>query len=221
MTVSQRLCVGVYGGTFDPVHHGHLRTALELREQLNIDRLHLVPCHQPSHRAPPMATALQRLAMLRLAVEGCEGLVVDDREIRRGGVSYSIDTLREMRGEVALDAALGLIVGADAFLALPSWKEWRQLADLAHLIVMRRPGADVSLSGELKSWAEPRMATAAALRERSAGAVILLEQTQLAISSSHIRALCAAGASPRFLLPDRVLDYLNTHHLYVAPENRH
>jgi nicotinate-nucleotide adenylyltransferase len=216
MPIKSRLRLGVLGGTFDPVHHGHLRSALELYETLGLDRLHLVPCHYPSHRGAPLATPAQRLAMLQSAIEGCAGLVADDCEIRRGGVSYSIDTLRSLREEAGPDAALCLILGADAFVGLPGWKEWQRLRDYAHIVVMRRPGSQLHLADELKALVSAHALPAAALGEQPSGGVIMLEQTQLAISSSHIRALCASGRSPRFLLPDSVIDYLLKHHIYAA-----
>lgn len=209
--------VGIFGGTFDPVHNGHLRTALEVAEQLALDELRLVPANSPPHRPAPLATAAERLRMLRLAADASPGFVVDDRELVRGGPSYSIDTLRALRDECGPRARLCLIVGLDAFAAIHTWKEWRKLAEFAHLVVVQRPGAALAPDAQAAAWVEERLSREAerALAGEAQGSIVRLELTQLAISATQIRQLLAAGRSPRYLLPDAVLDYIRENRIYT------
>jgi nicotinate-nucleotide adenylyltransferase len=210
--------IGVFGGTFDPVHNGHLRTALELVGALRLDELRLIPCHTPATRVLPATTPGQRLAMLRLAIADCPPLRCDDREIRRGGTSYTIDTLRSLRAELGASARLCLIIGADAFAALDSWKEWDRQVDLAHIAVLERPGERAAHSPALARWVAAHRADniEQALGQAACGSILALQLTQLAISATRIRALLAAGDTPRFLLPDAVLDYIRQHHIYES-----
>lgn len=209
--------IGVFGGTFDPIHFGHLRPALELREQLSLQRLHLIPSAVPPHRDAPLATAEQRLAMLRLAVEGQAGFVVDEREIQRTGPSFMVDTLASLRDEEA-ETPLCLILGVDAFLGLPGWHQWQRLTELAHIVVAHRPGwslHDTSMPRELRQMAQGRWLTdATALRSKVAGGVLLQSVTQLDISSTDIRERIAAGKSANYLLPVSVWQYIQTQDLY-------
>jgi nicotinate-nucleotide adenylyltransferase len=215
-SATQRSGIGVFGGTFDPVHFGHLRAAHEVREILGLADFRLVPAGQPPHRDPPLATPQQRLAMLRRAVGPVPGISVDDREVRRSGWSYMVDTLGEMRAEAG-SAPIVLVVGQDAANHLDGWHRWKSLFELAHLAVMRRPGAVFGWHGELKRSMEQRLVNdPAPLRSRPAGRVLLLDVTQLAISSTDIRRQLQAGRSPRFLLPDSVLDYIREQRLYFA-----
>jgi nicotinate-nucleotide adenylyltransferase len=207
--------IGVYGGTFDPVHYGHLRTALEAFETLGLDEMRLTPCRVPAHRDAPGASAEDRLAMLAAALRGAEpGFVVDPRELQREGPSYMIDTLASLRAELG-DAPLCLIVGQDAFHGLPGWRRWRELFDFAHLAVMRRPDAAMNLAEELaRTMALRRAETAEALRDGPAGRILCLEVTQLAISASAIRRTIRDGRSPRYLAPDPVLALIRERGLY-------
>lgn len=206
--------VGIFGGTFDPVHFGHLRAAVEAREKLGLSDFRLLPAGQPPHRADTVAGGNQRLEMLRLAIAGCTDLTVDDREVRRAGYSYMSDTLAEIRSEAA-EAPIMLMIGQDAANALDSWHDWRRLFELAHLVVMRRPDAHFACVGELRTEIERRrVRDPARLHECAAGRVLSLEITQLDISSTHIRALLASGRSPRFLLPDPVLEFILAQGLY-------
>jgi nicotinate-nucleotide adenylyltransferase len=208
--------VGIFGGTFDPVHFGHLRAAVEAREKLGLADFRLLPAGRPPHRSDTVANGEQRLEMLRLAIDGCPDLRVDDREVRRAGYSYMVDTLAEIRGEAG-QAPLLLMIGQDAANALDGWHEWRRLFELAHLVVMRRPDAHFNCGGELRRQIEGRRVhDAAKLQQQPAGRVLSLEITQLDISSTHIRFLLAAGRSARFLLPDRVIDYIREEGLYGA-----
>lgn len=210
--------IGLLGGTFDPVHNGHLRTALEVLGALALDRLHLVPVNTPALRAPALATPAQRAEMLRIATAGETRIVVDERELRRGGVSYSVDTLRELRRETGEGDSLCLVLGEDAFAGLERWKEWQRLLDYAHLVVLTRPGDTPVPRGALAAWSEQHLAgdAAQALARASRGSLVRLELTQLAISSTQVRALLAAGRSPRYLLPDGVLEYIRLNGIYAA-----
>ncbi len=206
--------IGVLGGTFDPVHFGHLRPALELYEMLGLDQLRMIPCGIPPHRDLPRASGAQRLAMLQLALTDEPGLVIDQRELQRPGPSYMVDTLISLREELG-GVPLALIIGMDAFHGLERWHRWRELVDLCHLIVAHRPGWLAPAEGELAALLAARqVGDAAALRGRPAGGVGFCAVTQLDISASRIRELVRVGQSPRFLLPDPVLDYITTAGLY-------
>ena len=209
--------IGILGGTFDPVHNGHLRTALEVAELLALDELRLVPSSVPPHRGAPLASAAERLRMLQLATDVQPGFVVDDRELVRGGASYTIDTLRSLRAELGATARLCLVVGLDAFAAIDTWKEWRALGEHAHIVVVQRPGAALALREAVARWATTRLAADAgkALADAAHGAILRLELTQLAISATHIRELLAQGRSPRYLLPDAVLDHILENRIYT------
>ncbi|MBL8258812.1 MAG: nicotinate-nucleotide adenylyltransferase [Candidatus Competibacteraceae bacterium] len=213
--------VGVLGGTFDPIHYGHLRPALEVLELLALAEVRFVPCRIPAHRETPSVTAEQRLELVRLATAGQPGFVADDRELRRPGPSYMVDTLSSLRQELGDGAPLCLIVGGDAFRELHTWRRWQELTDLAHLVVMQRPGASPALPPALEAFVAPRVAReAAALLQQPAGLVRFQAITQLAISATQIRQLLARGQSVRYLLPEAVLAHIHDRALYrpsVAP----
>lgn len=208
--------IGIFGGTFDPVHYGHLRAATEASELLPLDRFHLLPAGSPPHRSRTFASAGHRLAMLALATDEYPELLVDDREVRREGESYMVDTLAEIRSETN-DTPLVLMVGQDAVNRLDGWYQWRRLFELAHLVVMRRPGSRHEYSGELFEELQPRLIDdPELLTGKPAGCVLPLEVTQLEISSTGIRDLIASHRSPRFLLPESVIEYIEKHGLYRA-----
>ena len=208
--------IGVFGGTFDPVHHGHLRPALELLESLQLQEVRMIPSAVPPHRDSPIASEQTRLAMLQLAVVDEPRLVVDEREIRRGGSSYMVDTLRSLRDEKG-DVPLCLLLGSDAFLGLPDWHEWRELLTLAHIVVAHRPGWQMEKSemGELSGLLDNcEVSSVSALSAKPAGHILLQQVTPLAISATGIRRMINEGKSARFLMPDRVWDYIRTNKLY-------
>ncbi|MCB2264212.1 MAG: nicotinate-nucleotide adenylyltransferase [Candidatus Thiosymbion ectosymbiont of Robbea hypermnestra] len=207
--------IGVFGGTFDPIHFGHLRPALELLQGLPLREIRFVPLRTAVHRTQPVATAAQRLAMVRAAVAGQPGFVADDRELRRTGDSYSYDTLASLRAELGPRLPICLLTGRDAFAELPTWYRWRDIADLAHWVVMRRPGADAATDPELRHWMAPRLATDPAVLPRTPGGRVLFRDvTQLDISATAIRARIALGLSPGFLLPEGVLAFIEREGLY-------
>lgn len=196
--------LAVLGGTFDPVHIGHLRVAWEAAEALDAD-VRLMPAQVPPHRPPPVASARQRARMLQLALAGQDRLTLDTRELDRPGPSYTFDTLQSLRTEFGDARSLILLLGADAFAGLPGWHRWRELFELAHIVVLTRPGHAMAWPAELAGQAVPRRAESAQrLREAPAGYVLELAVTPLEISASHVRALLAAGREPRWLLPEAV-----------------
>ncbi len=200
--------LGIFGGTFDPVHYGHLRTAFEMLQALDFGEVRFIPCGDPPHRGHTFASAAQRLAMVQAAVSSQPGFVVDDREVRRDGPSFSVDTLRSLRGEFP-DTPMGLIVGMDAFLGLPEWHRWDEILDLAHIIVAHRPGwraPDYGALGDL--LAERGTHSVERLHTAIAGLVHIHAVTQLEIASTDIRELIAIGRDPRFLMPDAVIEVL-------------
>ena len=208
--------VGVFGGTFNPVHYGHLRSALELVERLDLTRLHLMPCAVPPHREAPSCSAEDRAAMVELAVAGEPRLCCDTRELGREGVSYTIDSLLHLRSEVGHGHSLCLVMGCDAVHNINTWHRWRELLEVAHIAVIARPGWHIPEHGEVADWlAQHRVEGAAVLHERAAGGLLLQELRPLAISSTEIRDLLAKGRSARYLLPEPVLDYIQDRQLYT------
>lgn len=209
--------LGVFGGTFDPVHFGHLRPAVELREALGLDEVRMVPCRLPPHRETPGAGADDRLAMLRRGIDGAPGLVIDERELQRPGPSYMVDTLASFRDECG-GQPLCLLLGTDAFLGLASWHRWRELPGLAHIVVAHRPGWALEagkLDPELEAlFHANRVDTPAALTGSPAGAFWLQPVTQLEIAATTIREMVRDGRDPRFLLPQTVAEYIREQGLY-------
>ena len=210
--------IGVLGGTFDPIHYGHLRLAEELAERLELAQVRIVPARVPPHRAAPNVTAEHRLGMVRLALAGNPRFALDDRECRREGPSYSVDTLRALRVELGEDQPVCLLMGVDAYLGLATWSRWQQLYDLAHLVIAERPGFALDPAAMPDALARETSARLgrdlAAVRTRPAGCVLAVDIPPLAISATAIRAALAAGRSARYLLPDAVLDYIGQHRLY-------
>ena len=196
--------IGIFGGTFDPIHFGHLRTAFELLHALRLAEVRLIPAGRPPHRGAPLCDAVHRLAMVRAAVADQPGFVVDEREIRRDGPSYTVTTLRELRAE-APARPICLVVGMDAFLGLPLWHEWRQVFELAHVVVAHRPGWSAPESGALGQLLAARGTRRVDDQHESvAGRIHVRPVTQLEISSTELRDLIVAGQDPRYLLPDAV-----------------
>ena len=196
--------IGIFGGTFDPIHFGHLRTAFELLQALRLSEMRFMPAGNPPHRENTVASAEERLAMVQAAVDDQPGFVVDDREIRREGLSYSVDTMRTLREDFP-DRSLCLIVGMDAFLGLPKWHQWRELLSLAHLVVAHRPGWRAPSMGPLGELLVDRgTGRINDLHEALSGCIYIHAVTQLEISSTEVRKSIAAGRDPRYLMPDAV-----------------
>ena len=201
--------IGVNGGTFDPVHFGHLRPALEVLRACRLDEMRFIPCHVPVHRGAPHASATQRAEMVRRAIAPIPQFVLDTRELARNAPSYMVETLESLRTDFP-GARLVLMMGQDAFAAFDRWHRWEDILELAALVVTRRPGAPAEVPAPLRSavW------TGALADLPSAGAVGMLEVTQLDISSTAIRRLRAAGEPIDFLTPQAVVEYMASHRLY-------
>lgn len=202
--------VGLLGGTFDPIHVGHLRPAVEIRAALDLEHIRLIPARHSPLRDHPGATGADRLAMVRAAVDGEDDLIADGREIGRAGPSYTVETLSELRAELP-DALLFFIMGADAFADFERWHQWRGILERAHLIVARRPDAELTVPAALTGALTDNPDE---LTRSRAGRVWVQAVTQLDISATGIRRAAAAGADLRYLLPEGARRHLEAHRLY-------
>lgn len=205
--------IGILGGTFDPVHCGHLRTALEVAEYFGLADMRLIPGKVPPHRAQPVASPEQRLAMLQLAVAGEQCLRIDGRELHRAGFSYTFDTLVSLRQELGDECPILFTLGFDAFLHFQSWYRWQDILQLAHLVVVHRPGYSLPSAGWYSAWLGTN---AQELSVMPAGKIYPLAVTALEISATDLRKRLKNGRNPRYLLPDSVLDHIKTHQLYCG-----
>lgn len=216
--------LGIFGGTFDPLHVGHLRLAIEAREALSLAEVCLIPAGNPPLRALPHCTAAHRLAMLERALADLPGFGVDPAEVLAAAdnpaPSYTVATLERQRRRHGNRRPLVLLLGADAFARLEAWHRWRELFDLAHVAVATRPGHDIRVGvGDTALDAEfrARKGSAADLAGAPAGRIVPFAITALEISATAIRERLARGLSVRHLVPDPVLDYIETHQLYRTP----
>jgi nicotinate-nucleotide adenylyltransferase len=206
--------IGLLGGTFDPIHIGHLRPAIEARDAIGLAEIRLIPNHIPPHRAHPFCSSEQRLAMVKLAAAENAGFVVDERELRRDTPSWTIDTLIELR-QALPDTPLCFLMGMDSLLGLPGWHRWQELLDHAHLVVSVRPGWQPDYPGEVAELlARHHTMDATALHRRLAGHIWLADNQPLELSATRLRTLLAAGEDPRYLLPPSVADYIRQQGLY-------
>jgi len=210
--------VGVMGGTFDPIHFGHLRLAEDMADALDLERVLFIPAGQPPHRGVPRTAASHRLEMVCRAIAGNPRFVADAREVQRPQPSYTVDTLTALRAELGETQPLWLLLGADAFLGLASWHDWRRLFELANIAVAARPGARLMQSDAimepLKSEISQRQVASGSSARGPAGSVLLRATPPLDISATAIRDTLARHESARYLLPDAVLDYIHEHQLY-------
>jgi nicotinate-nucleotide adenylyltransferase len=195
--------LGIFGGMFDPIHYGHLRTALELKRSVGLEAVHFVPCANPPHRADSMADGQLRLRMVEAALRGEPGFVADPRELERAGLSYMVDTLMSFREEFPA-RPICLLLGMDAFLGLPKWHRWHEVLSLAHVVVAHRPGWHAPLVGALGDLLGEHRAVSAADLAGTSGKILVQPVTQLEISSTDLRASLRAGIDPKFLVPDSV-----------------
>jgi nicotinate-nucleotide adenylyltransferase len=206
--------IGILGGTFDPIHIGHLRMALESYEVLGLAKVHLVPCYEPVHRSLPAASPEDRLAMTVCAADNEPSLYADAREIQRKGPSYTIDTLEEIRQEMP-NTPLCLLIGIDALIGFPTWHRFMEILDFAHLIVAYRPSFQMPTTGVLADIVKSRLQHEKAyIHANLAGGILTLPMTALEISASEIRKQIAMGRNPRYLLPDSVYEYIQQHGIY-------
>jgi len=200
--------IGIFGGSFDPIHYGHLRTALDVQQMLGLERIRLIPLRNPPHRDALHASSEARLEMVKAAIADEPRFQVDDRELRRSGKSYTLDTLISLREELG-GQPLCLVIGTDAFRGFPSWHQPREILKQAHLVVMQRHGET-----PLSIYPERTISTREELHSSEAGRILFLPVTQLEISATRIRTMLRTGRSPRYLLPDQVLSIIEQQKLY-------
>ncbi|HSG89489.1 MAG TPA: nicotinate-nucleotide adenylyltransferase [Pseudomonadales bacterium] len=213
--MSTRRLVVCFGGTFDPVHLGHVDAMDDILAKTACDELRLIPCRVSPHKTRPSATSEQRCAMLELASTGRARVCVDRREVARPGPSFTVDTLAGLRAELGPEVALAWVIGMDALGALDRWSRWEALPGLAHLLVLDRPGADLPAAGPVADLlAARRLASAAALRDAAAGGVWFAHQRPRAVSATELRRRLAAGEDTGGLLPAEVWAYISSHGLY-------
>lgn len=209
--------IGILGGTFDPIHHGHLRLALEMSERLGLEKTHLIVSANPPHRQIPQTPADMRFEMVKLAIENEKKLIADNREIKRKRPSYTVETLLEIRKEFGEDISLCLILGMDAFLGLPTWFEWEKLLELAHLIVTQRPEINQHFSEPLQHLLEKhQIDNKSKLKEKSKGYILFEAVPMLNISATQIRQCFLEKKNPHYLLPESVLTFISQQGLYNA-----
>lgn len=212
--------VGILGGTFDPIHYGHLRLAEEMRELAGLQHIRFIPAGNPPHRDTPKVSAQHRSAMVQLAIADQPAFVLDEREVRRNTKCYTVDTLRELRAEMGVAQPLCLLMGGDAFLQLHTWHEWEQIFDLAHIVVGYRPGFTLekrihSATPLLRQHYQQRLCTVDYLSQQAAGGIAELAIPKLEISATMIRSRVAEKRSIRYLLPTTVANYIYQHNLYT------
>ncbi len=208
--------VAIFGGTFDPVHYGHLRCADEARQKLALNNLYLLPAGNPPHRDKPQATVAQRLDMLYLARTEFPRLLIDDRETRRSGPSYMVDTLQELRNSFP-DRPLLLLIGQDVANQLHSWHHWQKLFDLAHIVILTRPAADSAYRPDLAEQIRLRsVKDVEELNGTTAGAVLQLEVEPIDVSATELKRYIRSGRSPVSMLPAAVLEYIMKNRLYLT-----
>ncbi len=206
--------IGIMGGMFDPVHYGHLAAATAALDALILDRLYLVPCAQPNHRDAAIADGQHRLAMLQLAAGADTRLLVDDREIRRPGVSYAVDTLASFSGQYP-DADLVFVLGWDSFLSLPRWHRWQDMFAYAHFCAVSRPGVSEAVPAVLaREMAERSVTSPQALFSRHTGNILVLDGVKVDVSSTQLRQARERGTLDESLLPAAVAAYIRQHALY-------
>lgn len=206
--------IGILGGTFDPIHFGHLRLALELYETLDLAKIHIIPCYQPVHRKLPVATPEHRFAMIECAVRNEPALYADPREIKRGNPSYMIDTVIDLRKEMP-NTPICLLLGIDAFLGFTSWHRFRDILDYVHLVIAHRPQYHLPTTGIIADLLKERLLPEINdIHRLLNGRIIVKPITALEISATDIRKQIALGRNPRYLLPDSVYNYIKQHGIY-------
>ena len=214
--------IGVYGGTFDPIHFGHLRPALDVVEALNLDKCHFIPCSIPHHRSTPSASSAQRLKMVAAAIKAEPRFIIDPQEINREGTSYTIDTLESIHTGLEKKQTLCLIIGVDAFMKFDQWHRWQDILGLCHVVVTHRPGWDINklnssqISTELANTiSKHSVIDKQELKKNEFGKILFYEVTQLDISATKIRKLLAANTSIQYLVPDNVIAIIKSQNIYV------
>lgn len=206
--------MAILGGTFDPIHFGHLRTGLEIYQNLDLAEIRFIPCRQPVHKPGPVTDAKHRLKMVKLAIAEQDGFVVDEREIKRESASFMVPTLESLRQDYPT-ASISLILGADALGGLHRWYRWQELLNLCHIIAVQRPGYNADFPDAVDQViSQSLIEDKQDLRDKTHGCILFQSTSYLAISGTEIRHLLHQGKSVRFLLPDPVIDYIKVHNLY-------
>ncbi len=205
--------IAIIGGTFDPIHSGHLRPALDIAEKLSLTEVRFIPSAIPPHRWQPEASAEHRINMVKLAIDGVNPFILDDREYHREGASYTIDTLKSIRSEIGADTSFSMILGLDAFQSFTHWKDWKVILETCHIIIAARPGYEIDSTLD-KYLAERVTKNSDDLHQQLAGKIYFCDVTQLAISATMIREKLKHKQSCDYLTPAKVCDYIKTHQLY-------
>jgi nicotinate-nucleotide adenylyltransferase len=214
MAIPGKKNIGILGGMFDPVHIGHLRTALAAQQEFSLDEVRLIPCHHPVHKEEPEVSAQHRIEMLHKATKAEKRLLVDVRECMRSGPSYMIETLDSLHTEYPHDR-LFLLMGADAYNKLEGWKDWQKLFELAHIIIITRPGWVIKPSQLINEYCEHRSVSSfSEMCQSKTGKVLAYSFIPLMIASSEIRKLLKENKSVRYLIPNKVIKYIKKHKLY-------
>ncbi len=208
--------IGILGGTFDPIHFGHLRPALEIVEILTLDELRFIPSATPPHRWQPEASAQQRLEMVELAIKDVPQFSLDNREYQREGASYTVDTLQSIRDEIGKNTPLCMILGMDAFSSFTQWHQWQKILTLCHIVISSRPNYDNRLiDNKMGNWIQQHLCEdPALLSQSSAGKLYFCDVTQLDISATEIRQTIKRTKSPRYLTSKNVVNYIQSNDLY-------
>lgn len=221
ISANKRKTLGLFGGTFDPIHSAHLQMARELQQRLQLDEMRLLPCHIPPHRQAPGVSSEQRVKMVRLAIEetnkkssDVKTLSIDTRELNRDRPSYTIDTLRGLREELGQSQSICLCMGMDSLASLDKWHCWQSLLDYCHIVVAARPGYEIPETGDLANWIKENSATPEQLHSSSRGVLVIEECSLLAISATEIRMRVQEGKDIRHLLPESVERYIELEALY-------
>lgn len=205
--------IGIIGGTFDPIHFGHLRPALELSELLSMDELRFIPSAKPPHRWQPNASAEHRLAMVKLAIQGVDNFKVDDREYYREGSSYTVDTLVSIRQEIGDKEPLCMLIGMDAFEYFEKWRDWQKIIELAHIVISPRPSYK---RVPTKDWMKNKITDSLhELHNTPAGKLYFADVSQLELSATYLRKQQLEGKSLRYATPLNVNEYIKQHKLYT------
>jgi len=218
VTPAARAAIGLLGGSFDPIHHGHLQLARDALTQLRLDEIRFIPAAQPWQKGP-MTAAEHRARMVQLAIAGEPRFALDMHEIERGGVTYTVDTLHALRSQLP-GRPLVLIMGSDQFARLDTWHDWQQIIDAAHIAVAQRAGISLQQSPALQAVVDPHRGSVESLATRAGGTIVEFAMTPVDVSATKVRRLLHEPPSTEraqrlsVMVPAMVLDYIDSHHLY-------
>jgi nicotinate-nucleotide adenylyltransferase len=207
--------IGILGGTFDPIHIGHLRLALEMQQRFKLEYIKIIPCRQNAHKLQPIASSRQRLHMIQTAIANESTLQVDDIEVTQPGISYTINTLITLRHKMPT-STLALILGMDNFINLPTWHNWLDILNYAHVLLVPRPNYQLAKTSPATDLITTHLAsTIEEIHDSNSGKIFFAADTPpLAISATNIRQQLANGKNPRYLLPEKVYNFIVKHKLY-------